>query len=205
MSNVLRRFRLSLPFLALLSVAACGGPGGARLPASPDLEPTPTPGDPNPPFDDAISATFLAGETVHAVEAEIALSGAQDVQEVEFQVHTRPGGNSEDVRVALRRTYLDRTGGIDAAQGRVRFPVFGLYADHANDVTLRVRWTHGAQAARSFTVVTDPAPPLGFAPRVQVEAVAPTLDASFLILQASARPRRAPCRSRPCDWQCLHR
>jgi hypothetical protein len=176
---------LFLFVIAMLPLAACGGQGGSQSPTTiqtvDDL-----PGDPPPPppFDPDFALTYLLNPVAYAVETEVTLPGAEDVEHVEFEVHTKPGGNSDDVKVTLRRAYLDRIGAIAAAQGKVRFAIFGLYAGYANEVTVRVKWTHGAEAEKELVIVTGPAAFQGIPTTLVVESVEPALDASFLMIQS---------------------
>ena len=163
------RFGASAILLFLLSACGSGSAPAGSAPVA--LGPS-------------LSASFNPGPIVYAVEATVPVGEPGGVESVAFTVHTRPGGLSEDVHVTYARSYLERTGAIDAASGTLRFPVFGLYAAYAHDVTIEVVFRDAPPRLAEFAVVTDaPAGKKG-PPVVSVQSAAPGLDLSFMMLQS---------------------
>lgn len=179
--------RTCLLSVLLVLLASCGD--AAPRPGASHVSPVATvpPLETQPP--ESFTATFRPGRIVYAVEATLQLDAVLEIEAISFSVHTKPGGNSDDVRVTLERSYLDRNGSIDAAQGAVRFPLFGLYEAYENDVSIVVNFVGGRAIERSFAIQTPAAPAGQAAPQVLVESVDATLDVSFLLMQVFGAPR----------------
>lgn len=134
------------------------------------------------------SAKFDTGPIVFAVEAAVELTGEAIVEEVSFTVQTKPGNLSEDVHVTYARSFLDRTNAINETLGTVRIPVFGLYADYDNHVTIRVEFVNANPISRAFTITTPAIPAEEAPPVISVQLAAPELDMSFMLLQGHRAP-----------------
>ena len=167
------RFPTVVLFLvATISVTACGGGSGT------------SDGGAGVQLPSKLTATFVRSEVLAAVEAQLEFPTVHLIDSVSFTVHTKPGGRAADLHVTYARAHLDRTGAIDAEAGTVRFPVFGLYRDRENELSIRVTATGGAFVDQGFTIDTrewaDPQPPMN----VTVDRAEAGLDVSFLLLQA---------------------
>lgn len=86
--------------------------------------------------------------------AWIDLDGPQvaDVEEVEFRIAPRPGSISKPVHVTYDIKYLQRRG-LSPSPDKLSVPVFGLYADYANNIELTLHMNDGEDEAltTSFT------------------------------------------------------
>lgn len=150
----------------LVPVASCGAGAVDSAPLSVELVPGPIP---------------------YAVEAVLHVADPASVASVAFTVRSRSGCRCRDVHVEYARSYLDRTGAIDAGDRTVRIAVFGLYADHANEVTIQVDSLSGAAGALHCTVQTGPAPE-GLLPTLAVLEADEDLDLSYMLLQGFGPP-----------------
>ena len=155
------RVRAALAALVLACTTSCGAGGGAP----------------------AVSrVTVTPGPISHAAQLTIDLPSASDVERAAFTVRTRPGGRSADVHVTLERSYLVRTGALAPEAGALRLPVFGLYADAANDVRVDVAFADGSTWGEDLVVATPPEVQ-ALLPDLRVERAEPGLDVQFLLLQ----------------------
>lgn len=75
------------------------------------------------------------------------------LQSVEFTVQPRPGATAEAVSASYSERDLVAKGRVDAVGGTVTIPVFALYENYANTVTLRVR--DGRTTNLTTTITTD--------------------------------------------------
>lgn len=115
--------------LSLGLIASCGGGDGRR--------------------DDALLgavtvASPVAAATPFIARLVIGVERADLVRTVAYTIAARPGTVAREVAVTYRLDYLQRRGWIDAAAHRLTLPVFGLYADYANRVTLRITFADGS-------------------------------------------------------------
>jgi len=145
-----------------------------------------TGGDPAGPHK-TISAEFAAGPVPYAVEATVHVPDAASVTSVAFTVASRTGCRCSDVHVEYARSWLVREGAIDALHDTVRIPVFGLYADHANEVTIDVDSLLGPSDPAHYAVPTGPAPE-GFLPTLAVEQTDEDLQLDFVFMQGFGPP-----------------
>jgi hypothetical protein len=75
---------------------------------------------------------------------------AQRFTQATFSVRPMAGSTTTPVSATYTRRYLLGRGYLDSVAGTVRVPVFGLYADSANTVT--VTYSERGQARQTFTV-----------------------------------------------------
>jgi arylsulfate sulfotransferase len=90
--------------------------------------------------------------------ASIGLDGAQlDLAtRIGFTIAPAPGSASKPVSVSYSRRYLEQRGYARAGASAVTIPVFGLYANRANAVSLEVFYPDGSSKTLALTV-TSPA------------------------------------------------
>lgn len=160
---------------ALLLVTACGGGGG-----------TPAPEEPTP----VLTAEFLQGPMPFAVEATLEGASPDTVETVRFIVHAKPGANAPDVDVTFERSYLDRTGAIIPGLDSITFPVFGLYAEHDNQVTIEATFSDGPPLSADFEVTTTAlvVPADRTVPAMEVDVADAGLGLGFMLFQGRSGP-----------------
>lgn len=158
--------RAAAAFVAIATLSACGGGGAASQPPA---------------------ITITSGPIAYAVEAHIPVGTSSPIERVTFTIQTRPGGTAKDARVTYARSWLDREGAIDPVTGDVTVPVFGLYADHDNEVAIDVALASGAHE-RSTLVIRGGPPPSGPLPTLAVGRKDPALDVQYLLLAGHETP-----------------
>jgi len=88
-----------------------------------------------------------AGPTPFISLLDLRVSPPTEVKSVDFVVASKPGSVVRPIRARYTQAYLERRGYLDLEGGLVTVPVFGLYADAVNQVSLKVRF-HGGGARR---------------------------------------------------------
>jgi len=123
----------SLGGLALL--ASCGG-GGSEVATAGALVST------------TLSTPFVRDVQVNGVSVD-------DLASVRYTIAAKPGSASRPVSVTFSRDALVRRGKADSAIGRLTLPVFGLYANHANQVAIDLLYTDGSTQTVQLEVDTE--------------------------------------------------
>ena len=95
-----------------------------------------------------------AGSTPFVAQLSYSLDDFAHVDSVHYTIAGRPGSYSRPVSVTYDRAWLGRRAAWDGASRRIAFPVFGLYADHRNELTLTTRFRDGSTHASNVAVVT---------------------------------------------------
>ncbi len=103
-------------------------------------------------------AVTITGQTPGNVPFISILSLSVDnpagLDEVKFKVDSKPGSVVRPVSARYSAAYLRRRGNVDAKTGVVTVPVFGLYANYTNTVTVTTRFTTGASEVHQVKVAT---------------------------------------------------
>ena len=73
---------------------------------------------------------------------------------VRYVIATKPGTASKPVDVTYRIEALARRGYLPSSGGAVVLPVFGLYANHANNVSVELRFTDGSSKTIPLQIAT---------------------------------------------------
>jgi len=76
------------------------------------------------------------GATPFVANLTLALDDVTHLASITFTVAAKPGTYSKPMRATYTRAWIERTGAWRAAERRLVLPVFGLYANHANGITL---------------------------------------------------------------------
>jgi arylsulfate sulfotransferase len=131
-------FRTVLCLVIIFSLISCGGSD------SENTDSTVRPG----------ASPFIAFVDLH-------VSSASDNDSVQFSIQPKPGSVSRPVNVTYSFSYLRQRGYLNAAAGTLTIPVFGLYQNYSNQVTVQIHSANEQTPLRQITIVTaaysDPA------------------------------------------------
>lgn len=97
-----------------------------------------------------------AGATPFVVQLSHTLHDFAHLDSLHYTVASRPGAHSRPVAVTYDRAWLGRRAAWDGASERIAFPVFGLYANHRNELSLTARFRDGSTHESRLAVVTGP-------------------------------------------------
>lgn len=126
------------------------------------------------------------GATPFVAQLSYALRDFAHLDSVHYTIAGRPGSHSRPVSVIYDRAWLGRRAAWDAGSGRIAFPVFGLYADHRNELTLTTRFrdgsTHVAQVAVATGSYTGPAT-IYNAPQVRTARGAASPGVEYMLIK----------------------
>jgi len=96
------------------------------------------------------------GATPFVANLTLALDDASHLASITYTVAARPGTHSKPMSATYTRDWIERTGAWRAADRQLVIPVFGLYAGHANGVTLSAAFQDKSTSEERLTV-TAPA------------------------------------------------
>lgn len=96
------------------------------------------------------------GLTPFVARVQLHTNNAGDLRSVAFKVTPKAGSVTRPVSAVYYADYLAARGYLDVAGGQVGVPVFGLYANYANTVTVTARFANGLTRQQTV-VVTTPA------------------------------------------------
>ncbi|WP_313032805.1 aryl-sulfate sulfotransferase [Massilia alkalitolerans] len=94
------------------------------------------------------------GATVFIAHLSFSLRNYADLAGISYSVAPRPGSHSKPLAVSFDKSWLDRRGAWQSGSGRLELPVFGLYAAHANEVSLSASFRDGSTHACRATIPT---------------------------------------------------
>ncbi len=97
-----------------------------------------------------------AGTTPFVAQLSYSLDNFAHLDSVHYAIAGRPGSYSLPVGVTYDRAWLGRRAAWDASAKRIAFPVFGLYANHGNAITLTTHFRDGSTHVAQVTVATGP-------------------------------------------------
>lgn len=95
-----------------------------------------------------------AGTTPFTAQLSYALRDFSQLDSVHYRIAARANTYSRPVAVTLDRDWLARRHAWNAASGRIAFPVFGLYANHRNEVTVTTRFRDGSRHVAELAIST---------------------------------------------------
>ncbi|WP_170976661.1 aryl-sulfate sulfotransferase [Massilia sp. HP4] len=95
-----------------------------------------------------------AGATPFVAQLSHTLHDFSHLDSVHYTIAARPGTHSRPVSVTYDRAWLGRRAAWDGPSERIAFPVFGLYANHRNELTLTTRFRDGSLHQSTLAVVT---------------------------------------------------
>ncbi len=76
------------------------------------------------------------------------------LETVKFSIRPKPHSQTRAVAATYTRAYLQSQGYFKLGSGKLTLPVFGLYKNFSNTVTVRIRFTDGTNQQSDFTVAT---------------------------------------------------
>ncbi len=97
-----------------------------------------------------------AGATPFISKAYFSVSNLSVVDSVYFAVRPKPGSVTRAISASYLKTYLDGRGHIDAVNGQVMVPVFGLYDGYINNVNVICFFADGSSKTLSTLISTAP-------------------------------------------------
>jgi len=122
MHSLVRSKRAALAAASATFLVAAGAPAAAAQM---------TPGTPTPGVTPFIAFVPLTGDQLWAVSG------------VEFTIAPLPGTVSKPVHATYSLNYLQQRGYVDFGQGKITVPVFGLYPNQHNTITVKVDFQDG--------------------------------------------------------------
>lgn len=165
----LRRISLCL---VLGLAASCGGSSSS---------PTATLGE-------VTVATEAPGPTPFIAHVGMRIERADRVRSVSYTIAPKPGSAARPVSVTYRDGYLARRRLLDVPNRHLDLPVFGLYANYPNQVSVRIVFADGSTREQSAVIDTpayQEAVPRYTAPDVKTPRQPGTPGADFLLLKNS--------------------
>jgi arylsulfate sulfotransferase len=100
-----------------------------------------------------------AGPTPFIRQFQLTATPANSIASIKFQISPKPGSVTRPLTATYSAAYLVKRGYYNAQTGAILLPVFGLYANYSNQVTLTYGFTDGtsqqATAAMATPVFTD--------------------------------------------------
>lgn len=94
------------------------------------------------------------GATPFVANLTLSLEEFTHLASVSYTIAARPGTYSKPMAATYSRAWLERTGAWRAAEKRLVFPVFGLYAGHANQLSIALAFEDKSRDDESVTVAT---------------------------------------------------
>jgi arylsulfate sulfotransferase len=94
------------------------------------------------------------GITPFIAEVTLVLEHFTDLKSISYSIAPKAGTFSKPVSVTFDKTWLVGPGRYDSARKRFSFPVFGLYADYPNAVTLTATFSDGSSHTQRLDIPT---------------------------------------------------
>lgn len=95
-----------------------------------------------------------AGATPFVAQLSYALRNFDHVASIQYRIAPRPGAHSQAADVSYDHAWLERRAAWTAAAGNIAFPVFGLYANHRNELTVTTVFRDGSKHVAQVAVPT---------------------------------------------------
>lgn len=95
-----------------------------------------------------------AGPTPFIVQVRLDLDQTSLLNYVQFTVAPKPGSVTRPLSARYSKAYLTRRGFLKADKGFVKIPVFGLYANFTNSVTLVSGFINGSTQVNTVEIAT---------------------------------------------------
>jgi arylsulfate sulfotransferase len=96
----------------------------------------------------------VQGSTPFIGEVTLVLEHFADLTSISYSIAPKAGTFSKPVAATFDKAWLGRQGRYDSVGKRFSFPVFGLYADHANAVTLKATFNDGSTHTERLDIRT---------------------------------------------------
>lgn len=156
----LRGAALSAAAAVVLLLAGCGGGGSGPADPAP-VAVAPAEVGPEPPSaaaDEAVAPAIAAvrpGVSPFIAFVDVALNDLGAPVAVRWRIATKAGSVSKPVDARYTMAYLERRGlAGNGGDGQLTIPVFGLYADHANQVDLELQLGDGSVQTLRADILT---------------------------------------------------
>ena len=94
------------------------------------------------------------GPTPFIVQINTTVSPIGSFSSVQFTIAPKPGSVTRPISATYSGAYLSSRSYINVSTGAVVVPVFGLYANYSNTVTLKFSFTDGSSQQDNVTVTT---------------------------------------------------
>ncbi|MEP6602678.1 MAG: aryl-sulfate sulfotransferase [Spartobacteria bacterium] len=94
------------------------------------------------------------GVTPFIAEIHATVSPANALKTVQFTVTPKPGSVTRPISATYTSSYLQSRGYLDLQTGLMTVPVFGLYANYSDTVTLNSIFTDGSSQQNTLTIPT---------------------------------------------------
>jgi hypothetical protein len=162
--------------LAAVLVAACGG-GESTTPKSSAAD-----------ISDIVAEDAGAGVTPFIRFVKLRGTSVAQLDATRYTVAPKPGTASRPVDVEFNSAALIRRGYYTPGSGQATLPVFGLYANHDNGVTITLRFKDGSSKLLTLSLQTaayvDPVGIYDHAAVVTRRAVGSTLGFDFIAIKS---------------------
>jgi arylsulfate sulfotransferase len=96
-----------------------------------------------------------AGLTPFISILNLSISDVSALKGVQFTITPKPGSVTRPVSATYLTSYLSDRGYLNAQSGQITVPVFGLYANYANNVALTYSFNDSSSQQASITITTD--------------------------------------------------
>lgn len=100
------------------------------------------------------AVTQSPGATPFVAQLSYALRNFDQVASIDYRIAPRPGAQSQAAAVTYEHDWLARRAAWSAAGGAIAFPVFGLYANHRNELTVTTTFRDGSKHMAQVAVPT---------------------------------------------------
>jgi len=142
--------RLLLLVCSLVFFQACSGQEKTSVQPAP-VQPAPVQQD---KIDTSYVSSAKAGATPFISFLDIAGTNALVTTDISYRIATRPGYQSKPVNVNYSMAYLSREGYVLDGGSTIRIPVFGLYANSSNEVSITLNFSDGTSRTLTTSITT---------------------------------------------------
>ncbi len=104
----------------------------------------------------AVVTGQTAGPTPFIAQIQLTITPPDSLQSVRFTIAPKPGSVTRPISATYTSEYLQSRGYLDPDTGMATVPVFGLYSDYSNTVTLTSFFTDTSSQQEMVTVTTGP-------------------------------------------------
>lgn len=98
----------------------------------------------------------IAGATPFISQLTLIASDTSVIKKIAFTISPKPGSVTRALSGTYSNSYLAGRGDLNAESGEIFLPVYGLYADFTNTVTLAYYFLDGSSKEATTTISTEP-------------------------------------------------
>lgn len=95
-----------------------------------------------------------AGAAPFLSQLTLSVSNTTSIKSIQFTIAPRPGSSTRPLSATYSRNYLAERGDISDATGKIFLPVYGLYDDYTNTVTLTYSFNDGSSKQDTTSITT---------------------------------------------------